>query len=80
MKEVASSERRSLNLFDGMESRLLQDPNLPIPESALFRDFHKSLEDVVITLPLHAERAQAVAGRLTYGESRQILHALNNAS
>jgi len=40
MKEVASSERRSLNLFDGMESRLLQDSNLPIPESAFLRDFH----------------------------------------
>ena len=74
MKDIASSERRSLTLVDGMESRLLQDPDLAIPESALLRDLHEPLEDFVVFLPLHAERPEAIASGLAYGESCEILH------
>jgi hypothetical protein len=74
MKAIASSERKTLNLVEGMESRLLQDSSLPIPEGTLLRDFHESLEDVIIAFPLHSERPKAIPGGLANGESGQVLH------
>jgi hypothetical protein len=74
MKAIASSERKTLNLVEGIEPRLLQDSSLPIPEGTLLRDFHQTLEDVIIAFPLHSERPKAIAGELADGESRQVLH------
>src|SRR2546427_66626 len=48
----ASSERRTSNFVEGMESGLLQDPQLALVERAFLRDFHETSKDPVVALSL----------------------------
>src|SRR3989337_2190790 len=73
-KSRASSDRRSLYFVDGMESGLLQDANLALPECALLSDLHEAEENRAVALDLNPEGLYAVAGDVLHRKDRKRHH------